>query len=77
MGLTDRLKSLTKKAEESVVENRDQIQQAVGKAGSAVDARTAGKYHEQIQKAEIKTGEMIDKLDPAADASPADSTATP
>jgi DNA-binding protein H-NS len=65
MGLADRLKGLTKKAEESVVENRDQIQQAVGKAGAAVDSRTGGKYHEQIQKAEVKTGEMIDKLEPA------------
>ena len=59
----------------------DQIQQAVGKAGAAVDSRTGGKYHEQIQKAEVKTGEIIDKLDSAkdgsADAGNASSTTTP
>ena len=64
MGLMDRLKDLTKKAEGVVVEHKEQIQQTVVKAGAAVDARTDGKYHEQIQKAEAKTGAAIDKLDP-------------
>ena len=63
MGLTDRLKDLTKKVEGTVGEHKDQIQQAVGKASAAVDKRTGGKYHEQIQKAEAKTEGMINKLD--------------
>jgi hypothetical protein len=69
MGLTDRFKDLTKKAEDTVVEHQAQIQQAVAKAGAAVDSRTGGKYHEQIQRAEAKTDAAMEQLDAKNDSS--------
>jgi DNA-binding protein H-NS len=62
MGLADRLKGLTKKAEDTAVEHKDQIHQAVAKAGTAADQRTGGKYHEQIQKAGAKADSLVDGL---------------
>lgn len=72
MALTDRLKGLMQKAQDEVVEHKGQIQKAVGKTATAADARTGGKYHEQIEKAEGKADDMIDKL-ASADA-PGDET---
>jgi DNA-binding protein H-NS len=62
MGLADRLKGLTKKAEDAAVEHKDQIHQAVEKAEAAADQRTGGKYHEQIQKAGAKAESLVDGL---------------
>jgi DNA-binding protein H-NS len=63
MGLADRLKGLTKKAEETAVEHKDQIHQAVQKAEATADQRTGGKYHEQIQKAGVKAESLVDGLE--------------
>jgi hypothetical protein len=54
MGIADRLKDLTDKAESTAAEHKEQIQQAVQKAGAAADQRTGGQYHEQIEKAGAK-----------------------
>jgi hypothetical protein len=62
MGLADRLKGLTKKAEDAAVEHKDQIHQAVQKAETTADERTGGKYHEQIQKAGAKADSLVDGL---------------
>jgi hypothetical protein len=62
MGLADRLKGLTKKAEDTAVEHKDQIHQAVEKAEATADQRTGGKYHEQIQKAGAKADSLVDGL---------------
>jgi DNA-binding protein H-NS len=62
MGFADRLKGLTKKAEDAAVEHKDQIQQAVQKAEATADQRTGGKYHEQIQKAGAKAESLVDGL---------------
>jgi DNA-binding protein H-NS len=62
MGLADRLKGLTKKAEDTAVEHKDQIHQAVHKAEATADQRTGGKYHEQIQKAGAKADSLVDGL---------------
>ena len=62
MEIPDKLKGLTRKAEDAAVEHKAQIQQALGKAAAAADKRTAGKYHERIQTAEEKAESMIDKL---------------
>ncbi|HTD57757.1 MAG TPA: antitoxin [Solirubrobacteraceae bacterium] len=62
MGLADRLKGLTKKAEDTAVEHKDQIHQAVEKAEATADQRTGGKYHEQIQKAGAKADNLVDGL---------------
>jgi ElaB/YqjD/DUF883 family membrane-anchored ribosome-binding protein len=62
MGFADRLKGLTKKAEDAAVEHKDQIQQAVQKAEATADQRTGGKYHDQIQKAAAKADTFVDGL---------------
>lgn len=63
MALTDRLKGLKSKAEDAVVERKDQIHQAVQKAGEVADQRTGGKYHDKIEKAGGKALGMVDSLD--------------
>jgi DNA-binding protein H-NS len=62
MGFADRLKGLTKKAQDTTVEHKDQIRQAVQKAEATADQRTGGKYHEQIQKAGAKADSLVDGL---------------
>jgi hypothetical protein len=63
MGLADRLKDLRKKTEDAAVEHKEQIHQAVQKAGAAADERTGGKYHEQIRKAGAKADAFVDSLE--------------
>jgi hypothetical protein len=63
MALTDRLKELRKKAEDTAVEHKDQIHEAVQKAGTAADQRTRGKYHDRIEKAGAKVETFVDRLD--------------
>ena len=65
MGIADRIKNLRKKAEDSAVEHKDQIHEAVQKAEAAADQRTGGQYHDQIQKAADKADALIDNLRPA------------
>jgi len=62
MGLSDRLKDLRSKAEEAVVEHKDQIQETVAKVGEAADQRTGGRYHEQIQKAGEKAAGFVEGI---------------
>ena len=62
MGLTDKLKDLGKKAEDTAVEHKDQIGEAVQKAAATADQRTGGKYREQIQKAGAKAERVLDGL---------------
>jgi DNA-binding protein H-NS len=64
MGLADRFKRLTKKAEDTAAEHADQIHQAVAKAEVAADERTGGRYHDQIQKAGAKADEFVEELKP-------------
>jgi hypothetical protein len=63
MAIGDRLKDLRSKAEEAVVEHKDQINQAVQKAGAVADQRTGGRYREQIQRVGGKATGIIDGLD--------------
>jgi ElaB/YqjD/DUF883 family membrane-anchored ribosome-binding protein len=69
MGIADRLKHLTKKAEDAAAEHKDQIHDAVQKAEAAADQRTGGKYHDQIQEAGAKADAFVDNLKPT-DTSP-------
>jgi len=62
MGLSDRLKEAAKKAEEAASEHRDQMRQAVVKAGEVADQRTGGKYREQIQKAAAKADTVVERI---------------
>ena len=62
MGLADRLKLLTKKAEDTAGEHKDQIHEAVQKAQDAADQRTGGAYHDQIGNAATKLDSYVDRL---------------
>jgi MT0933-like antitoxin protein len=62
MGLTDRLKDLKTKATDAAAEHSEKINDVVEKAASTADQRTGGKYHEQIQKAGAKAGNLVDGL---------------
>jgi hypothetical protein len=62
MGLSDTVKNLRKKAEETAVEHKDQIHGAVQKAGEAADRSTKGKYHDKIVKAGDAAQGYVDKL---------------
>ncbi len=64
MGLTDKLKNLSKKAETLAVEHKDQIQSATQKAEQAIDKRTGGRYHDKIEQAGAKADGMLDRLEP-------------
>lgn len=54
MGFADKFKEIMQ-------EREGQVRSAVDKAGSFVDERTKGKYHQQITKAGQKADEMITK----------------
>jgi len=77
MGLADKLKNLTKKAEDAAAGHKDQMHQAVQKAEAAADQRTGGKYHDQIQKAGAKADAFVDGLNTDAPASGAPASPPP
>ncbi len=62
MGFADKLKDLRSKAEEAVVEHKDQIQDTVQKVGEAADQRTGGKYHGHIEKAGSKATVFVEGI---------------
>ncbi len=62
MALTDKLKDLKSKAEETVLERKDQIEQAVHKVGDVADQRTGGKYREKIDMVGGKALGYVDSL---------------
>jgi len=62
MGLADRLKDLTTKAQDAVVERNEDIHKVVEKVAATADERTGGKYREQIQRVGAKAGGLIDGL---------------
>jgi hypothetical protein len=64
MGLSDRLKDLRKKAQDTAAEHKEQIEQTVEKAEAAADQRTEGHYHEQIAKAGAKAEAYVENLKP-------------
>ncbi|MHB8240899.1 MAG: antitoxin [Solirubrobacteraceae bacterium] len=76
MALTDRFKDIKSKAEDAVLERKDQIQQAVQKAGEVADQRTGGKYHDKIEKVGGKALGYVESLDDSAKDDPG-STPTP
>lgn len=76
MALTDRFKDFKSKAEEAVVERKDQIQGAVQKAGEVADQRTGGKYHDKIEKAGGKALGYVQSLDGDKGVAPTESETT-
>jgi hypothetical protein len=75
MGLADKLKLLTKKAEDTAGEHKDQIHEAVQKAEVAADQRTGGAYHDQIGNAAAKVDGYVDRLKEPQTPQKADETA--
>jgi len=63
MPFADKLKDLRNRAEDAVVERKDQIEEAVQKAGTVADERTGGKYSEKIEKAGSKAVGLVDSLE--------------
>jgi ElaB/YqjD/DUF883 family membrane-anchored ribosome-binding protein len=70
MAISDRLKQLTKKAEDTAAEHKDQIKEAVEKAEVTADQRTGGKYHDRITGAAAKAQAYVDGLAPDATENP-------
>jgi hypothetical protein len=64
MGISDRLRQLTKKAENTAAEHKDQIKEAVEKAEVTADQRSGGKYHDKIAGAASKAQAYVDRLEP-------------
>jgi MT0933-like antitoxin protein len=62
MGMADKFKTLTKQAQDAVAEHKDELQDAVGAAGAAVDRQTRGKHSDKIAKMGKKANEAIDKF---------------
>ena len=62
MGLADKLKGLTKKAEDEAATHKDQLHKAVLKAEETADQRTGGQYHDQI----VAAGEKAEREAEAA-----------
>ncbi len=62
MGLGDKLRDLSKQAQDAVAEHKDQIHEAVDAAGVAADRKTRGKHSAKIAKVGQKAGAAIDHL---------------
>jgi hypothetical protein len=62
MGLGDKFKDLKQQAQKSVAEHRDQIDDAVGVVGMAVDKKTKGRHTQRIAKFGQKTSAAVDKF---------------
>jgi MT0933-like antitoxin protein len=82
VGISDRLKNLRKKAEDTAAEHEDQIKAAVEKAEGMADQRTEGKYHDQIAKAGAKVDDYVQNLNAqggegAEESGPSESSASP
>jgi uncharacterized protein YjbJ (UPF0337 family) len=56
MGLFD-------KAKAALSEHKDQLEQAIDKAGDLADSHTDGKFSDQIDKAQDAAKKAADKLD--------------
>lgn len=56
MGLLDRAKSM-------LGQNKDAAKSAVDKVGDAVDDKTGGKYESQVDTAQEKATDFIDKAE--------------
>jgi hypothetical protein len=62
MGLRDKLTDLREQAQGAVAEHKDQIQNAMDSAGTAVDQKTHGKYTDKIMKFGQKASDAVEKF---------------
>jgi hypothetical protein len=77
MGFGDKFKGLKKQAQKSVAEHRDQIDDAVGVVGMAVDKKTKGRHTQRIAKFGQKTSQAVDKFADEEQAEGATTTPAP
>ena len=77
MGFEDKLKDLTKKAQDAAAEHKDQLLDAVVKAQQTADQQTGGKYHEKIAKVGAKAQAYVENLKPADDGQDGEPPARP
>jgi ABC-type transporter Mla subunit MlaD len=77
MGISDRLRRLTKQAENTAAEHRDQIKEAVEKAEVTADQRSGGKYHDKIAGAASKAQAYVERLEPEGTGKPQAPAAQP
>ena len=59
MGLLDKAKSM-------LFQNKDKVEDAIDKAGDAVDKKTGGKYADQVDTAQEKAKDILEKGDGTA-----------
>lgn len=62
MSLSDKARQLADKAQQYAAGNKDKIAKGVEKAERVADAKTGGRYHDQITKAGQKADDMVAKL---------------
>jgi hypothetical protein len=62
MAFSDKLKNLTKQAQEAVAEHKDKIHDAVDAVSVAANEKTHGKYAAKITKFGQKASEAVEKL---------------
>lgn len=62
MGIADKLKGLTKKAEDAAATHKEQVHQAIVKAENVGDQRTGGQYHDQIANVGQRAEGFVDNL---------------
>jgi hypothetical protein len=58
MGLLDKAKSM-------LFQNKDKVEGAIDKAGDVVDKKTSGKYADQVDTAQEKAKDLLEKGDGA------------
>lgn len=62
MGLADKFDEFKDKAADLLGEHGDKAKEGVEKAGDFADEKTGGKYSEQVDTAQEKASEGIDKF---------------
>jgi hypothetical protein len=78
MGLGDKFKTLTKQAQDSVAEHKDQLQGAVEAVSVAADRKTKGRHTDKIARMGQKASDALDRLgDEEPDAAPTQAPPSP
>lgn len=62
MGFSDKFKDLKKQAQDAVADHREQIDDAVGAVGMAVDRKTKGRHTQKIANFGQKASSAVDKF---------------
>jgi hypothetical protein len=74
MGFLDKAKKMAEKAGPLIDKAAPHARQVADKAGQQIDKRTGGKYHDKIEQAGAKVGELADKRMASGGTGPAGTT---